>query len=216
MKIRSVSYPWDWIRDTSVDDITSILKKRREFDVADWDCFKNMEHKMPHDYKDDSHNASELKFEGGDVLEKYKRRFKRMFDHLEDDIPTYLLRFGDGNGLDKLQEILPSSCKIIHIENGHPDSQATYLQIMSIVGEEIISDPFYLIINSILDIQKDIQEHKLIYPIKFEDIIKYTSEKDKLCEIFNDTSLVFTSVDSLFNYTYKRILSITGIEYALL
>jgi hypothetical protein len=216
MKIRTVSYPWDWIRDTAIIDIVNVLKNKEYFDVSTWDCFANMAWKMPHDYNDDSHNKSELQFEGGNVLEKYKRRFKRFFDHIYDDVPTFLLRFGNDDGIEGLQRLLPNSCKVLYIQDGHPDSIVTHTAIKTFIGETI--DPYGQIVLCIVE---QLEKHLLHFPIKREVILDIINTYDTHLDfygglVFSHEIKEFDTESSFLQYTFTQLKTITGIEYALL
>lgn len=209
MKIRQASYPWDWIRDTSVRDVIDVLKQEN-FDVLTWNKFQTMDYSMPHDYKGDTHNLDELLFEGGDLLSKYKRRFKRLFEKVHDkSTPCYFLRFGDGNDLDELQELFPH-CKIIHIPDGHPDSTETYQHIYEITNFK--KDPYNNIIREI--VVQIIEKNE--FPISSEEIIERLKDVDienKLRQVFTES--MYFNKSELLSFLFSKIKNITGIEYPL-
>ena len=194
MGLRQASYPWDWIRDTTVRDVIDVLKE--EFNVSSWNKFQTMEYSMPHDYNGDSHNTYELLFEGGDLLSKYQRRFKRFFERA----PTcYFLRFGDGTDLQELQELLPN-CTIIHIPDGHPDSVETHRIIYE--KTQCKKDPYAVVIRKIADLDN--------VPIHSDEVKKI----DPILNDFFTESKVFDKPD-LLSFVFLRIKEITGIEYPL-
>ena len=222
MKCRTVSYPWDWIRGTTILDVIDVIKQKGTFDVKTWNKFSTMQHSMPHDYKDDSHNISELLFEGGDLLSKYERRFNRFFQHLCDGNPVYFLRYGDNANMDELQALLPSS-KIIYIPDAHPDSLHTHRKIYDSI--ELKPDPYFRIIESIVHMVDGIipftAAHKIEFPVKCDTIISFSLEMvpsdmiEYLNKIFPDKGQLFIDKGQLFNYAYNIIYKLTGIEYAL-
>lgn len=195
MGLRQASYPWDWIRDTSVRDIIDVLKQDT-FDVCTWNKFQTMEYSMPHDYNGDSHNVSELLFEGGDLVSKYERRFKRFFERA----PTCcFLRFGDGTDLQELQELLPN-CTIIHIPDGYPES----VEAQTIIYEKTQAkrDPYAVVIRKIAHL---------------ENVPIHSDEVKKIDPILNDffTEPKLFNQPELLSFVFLRIKEITGIEYPL-
>jgi hypothetical protein len=222
MKCRTVSYPWDWVRDTSILDVIDIIKQKDTFDVKTWNKFSTMQYSMPHDYKDDSHNVSELLFEGGDLLSKYDRRFKRFFQHLCDGDPVYFLRYGDNENMDQLQALLPS-CKIIYIPDGHPASLHTQRIIYDSI--ECKPDPYFCVIESIVHMVDGITPftaaHKIIFPVKGDTVIIFSLEMipldmiEYLNKIFPNKDEIWDNKGQLFYYVYNKIYKLTGIEYAL-
>lgn len=216
MKIRTVSYPWDWIRDSTIIDIIEVLKNKDTFNVSTWNCFTNMKYKMPHDYQEDNHNKSELLFEGGDVIEKYKRRFKRFFEHIYDNVPTYLLRFGDNKDIEELQSILPNSCKILYLQDGHPDSVITHYEIKKHVG--VTNDPYGQILTYIVEKQ---ETQNLKYPLRRIDILELIHQRDSKLDSYAEKVFLtdiqeFESEPTFLHFTFTQMKKITGIDYALL
>ena len=199
MKIRQASFPWDWIRDTSVRDIIDVLKQN-QFDVRTWNKIQTMEYSMPHDYKEDIHNKHELLFEGGDLLSKYERRFKRFFEKIKG--PCYFVRFGDGTDLQELQTLVPHAT-IIHIPDGHPDSLETKEKIRRVTHCK--EDRYGAILR---DIVVHIIE-KNAFPIHSDVLIERFNAK----ELFTEPRLFDKS--ELLSFLFLRIKEITGIEYPL-
>lgn len=225
MKVRNVSYPWDWIRDSTIEDVIDVIKKGPEFDVKTWNNFSNIEYFMPHDFGGDSHNADELLFEGGDLLNKYRRRFRRFFEHITDGTPVYFLRYGHANkaSIDELQQLLPSS-KIIHIEDGHPDSVVTHKIIYTATGS--VPDPYFRIIESIVHMLNGItpysSDHRIKFPVDSETIIKFSLEMklseitDYISRVFPDKRRLFSDKVELYNYVRDTVKELSGVDYALL
>jgi len=225
MKVRNVSYPWDWTNNTTLQDVINVIKKGPSFDVKTWDKFSDMKNSMPHDYLDDSHNASELLFEGGQLLSKYQRRFSRFFDHITNGNPVYFLRYGDADksSIDELQLLVPSS-KVIHISDGKPDSVDVHRLIYTVTGAT--PDPYFRIIESILNMTAGITpysfEHKLVFPATYSRILELSLEMnvsdimEYINRVFPDKNTVWTDESSLYKYLKSSIKELSGIEYALL
>ena len=225
MKVRNVSYPWDWIRDSTIEDVIDVIKKGPAFDVKTWNNFSNIEYFMPHDCRGDSHNADELLFEGGDLLNKYTRRFRRFFEHITDGTPVYFLRYGHANkaSIDELQRLVPSS-KIIHIEDGRPDSVVTHKIIYTATGAT--PDPYFRIIESIVHMVNGIipysSDHKIKFPVDCETVIKFSLEMnlsditDYISHVFPDKRRLYSDKVELYKYVHDTVKELSGIEYALL
>jgi len=228
LKIRVASYPFDWIRDTTIQDVVNILENRHNFDVTRWNKFSNMSYYMPHDYKDDSHNASELLFEGGDLISKYKRRFERLFRVLDSGKPIYFLRFGDNRDIEKLQNLFPQST-IIHIPDGHPDSKDTHRKIYETVKFKI--DPYSFFISVLVGrcgrdgIAIPVSNrgiHELVMN-DYRDFVQNNDPKDDvlvsmtelLDTCFSELDLVWTSQEELYRYVFNKFKELTNIEYPL-
>lgn len=195
MGLRQASYPWDWIRDTTVRDVIDVLKQD-QFDVRTWNKIQTMEYSMPHDYKEDIHNIDELLFEGGTLLTKYQRRFKRFFENA----PTcYFLRFGDGSDLQELKDLLPN-CTIIHIPDGYPES----LETQNIIYEKTRykKDPYAVLIRKIANVD-----------VSNTDELKEKINDPILNELFTEPKQLDKS--ELLSTVFTKIKQITGIEYPL-
>jgi hypothetical protein len=214
--IRNASYPWDWAANTEVSDIINVILNKETFKVEDWDKFKNISFFLPHDLDGDEHGNGENLFENTDRLNKYKRRFKRFFEDIEEE-NTYLVRFGDGKDLDILKNLVPK-CKILHIPNGDPNSPETHNIIMNTIGEQndfskiIVCVSYYnkfdLPVTSpnIIEFIKDHNE-KLFHlksPIS-EEILNLVFEEDQS----------WSTIESFYEYVRNKIYKITGIEYAI-
>jgi len=214
--IRNASYPWDWAADTEVMDIVNVVLNRDTFKVEEWDKFNDIRRFLPHDLDGDGHGNTENLFENTDRLDKYRRRFKRFFEDIEED-GTYLIRFGDGKNLDVLASLLPK-CKIIHIPNGHQDSLETHETIMSAIGEQndfskiVVCVSYYdrgaLPISSsdIIEFIKD-QNDKLFH-------LKSPMSEDILNSVFGQDQS-WSTLESFYEYLRNRIHEMTGIEYAI-
>lgn len=198
MKVRKASFPWDWLRDTSVRDIIDVVKQE-SFDVRTWNKFQTMEYSMPHDYKEDIHNKHELLFEGGDLFSKYERRFKRFFEKIKG--PCYFVRFGDGTDLQELQALVPHAI-IIHIPDGEPDLD-TQEKIRS--ATHCTQDRYSAFLRDIVVhiIEKD------AFPIHSNQLIERFNAKD----IFTESRLY--DKPALLSFLFWRMKEMTGIEYPL-
>jgi len=212
MLYRTFSYPFDWAIQPNIMDIVDIIKNKEHFDVSIWLNNKFNKNELPHDVPNDSHGIFENNFERCETtLEKYKRRFNRFFEHLFSDRQVYLIRYGDSNGLNELQKILPLNCHIIHIQDGNPNSPDTINQIKTITKFEI--DPYSIILNEIPNINN-------LYPISYNDILQSVVIINKditpfINNIFPDKIIIWQK-DELFSYIFIKLKEITGKEYAIL
>ena len=201
-----------------------ILQNRHTFDVTQWNKFSNMQYYMPHDYKNDSHNTSELLFEGGDLISKYKRRFERLFRNVDSGKPIYFIRFGDNRDMEKLQNLFPQST-IIHIPDGDPDSKDTHRKIYEKVKYKI--DPYSFFIRVLahdwfpLPISnRDIHERLMNH---YHDFVQKNDPKDDvsvsmtelLHACFSELDFVWTSKEELYQYVFHKFKELTNIEYPL-
>ena len=203
LKLRRYSYPWDWARTSSIDEIIDVVRKGKEFNVSDWDNLKDIPYKLPHDVLNNTHGDYEAIFEG-DLLEKYKRRFSRFFEHIYGDTPTYLIRYGDGTNLNILQELLPK-CTIIHIQDGHPDSIETKSIIKNTLQTTL--DPYSIIIYYIACMTENMSYSEF----KNTVLDNHPEIEVHLYNVFQDTDLK-TKTD-IAKYASKRIQEITGQIY---
>ena len=212
MLFRTFSYPFDWVRQPNIIEIVDIIKNKEHFDVSMWLNKKFRHNELPHDVPNDSHGIFENNFEKCETtLEKYKRRFNRFFEHIFSDKLVYLIRYGDSNGLNELQNILPPNCHIIHIKDGHPDSPDTINKIKNITQFEI--DPYSIILNVITN-------NYDLCPLSYNDILQIALIKNKditpfINNIFPDKTIIWQK-DELFSYIFIKLKEITGKEYAIL
>ena len=212
MLYRTFSYPFDWARQPSVIEIVDIIKNKEHFNVSEWLKMKFRRNELPHDVPNDSHGILENKFESCDTtLEKYKRRFKRFFEHLFSDRQVYLIRYGDSNGLNELKKILPSNCQIIYIKDGHPDSPDTANQIKNITKFEI--DPYSIILRGIIN-------NYDLFPLSYNNILQSALLINKdithfVDNLFPDKTIVWEK-DELFAYLFIKLKELTGKDYAIL
>jgi len=212
MLFRTFSYPFDWTIQPNIMDIVDIIKNKEHFDVSMWLNKKFSCNELPHDVPNDSHGILENNFEKCETtLEKYKRRFNRFFEHLFSDREVYLIRYGDSNGLNELQKILPLNCHIIHIKDGNPDSLDTINKIKNITKFEI--EPYSIILNEIMN-------HYDLFPISYNDILQSALIINKditpfINNIFPDKTIIWKK-DELFSYLFTKLKELTGKDYALL
>lgn len=225
LNIRRYSYPWDWAFDTKIIDIINVLNDQ-EFDVKNWDKFKNINYYLPHDKVGDTHGINENLFENTDIIGKYKRRFDRFFKHIKQDNVT-IVRFGDDRNMNELKSILPN-VNILHLKNGNSKSKETIEEVLKI-GIEM--DYYYNILN-ICSYISDNVNHRFgyLFPIETKQlesiIIEIQNElidMDNIvfCEI-HSTFLEIFNVQRTFNdkmdlnyFLSTRIENITGKKYSL-
>ena len=217
--IRNASYPWDWAAHTEIDDIINVILDKENFEVEKWNKFQDIGYYLPHDVDNNEHGNHENLFENTDRLNKYKRRFKRFFDDINEN-NTYLIRFGDVKNLDVLKDLIPN-CKIIHIPDGSPDCINTHKKIMYEIGEQ---DDFSKIIIAVSYYDKlafPITNREIINFIKTQNekidlsYLKKSINEEKLSLVFNDDNKEWANVEVFYQYLREKIYELTGIEYAI-
>ena len=223
MGLRNASYPWDWARYTELEDISKTIENEEGFRVEDWDKINNIPHYLPHDIPGDSHGAHENLYENSDTFEKYRRRFVRFFQDIKQD-ETYLIRFGDGTGLEKLQALLPN-CKILHLPHGQEDSQETYDAITNFVGDNDHYSKIMLALTYLLN------HPDVTYPVTPADIKDFVIRQNaqlnntylnkeidtqKLDAVLDTEEHNWKGVDEVYAHVSKRVKELTNNDYALL
>jgi len=80
--IKNSTYPYDWAREVSVEEIIECIKNKDSFNIDNWYRLKNKPYYLPHDKEDDTHGDEENHFLNEDCKGKYKRRFERLFNDI--------------------------------------------------------------------------------------------------------------------------------------
>lgn len=214
--LRKVAYPWDWARYTEVSDIIDIIQNKDTFVVEEWRNLQNVYEYLPHDKPGDSHGNLENYFENTTLIEKYKRRFERFFQHIQEP-DTYIIRFGppsDVQFLNILSEMLPN-VKVIFIENGRDSDENTYNILRSIFTQE--RDETNIFINQMLKIYENLS---IRYPCNVNKIVEKMQElniQEKYLTYITSfqPDAIFYTKDELMQYV-GMALKKNGLEYSIL
>jgi hypothetical protein len=78
-RIKGKTYPYDWAAHVNVDEIIDAINNKDTFNINKWYRLHDKPRYLPHDIENDSHGDLENNFLNMDCLEKYRRRFERLF-----------------------------------------------------------------------------------------------------------------------------------------
>ena len=213
--LRKLAYPWDWARYTQVTDIIDVIQRKDTFVVEEWKNLQNIHEFLPHDRPGDSHGETENRFENATLLEKYKRRFERFFQHIQEP-DTYLVRFGppsDIPHLNTLSQLIPH-VKIVFIENGEDSDEHTYQTLKTIFTQD--KDETYLFLDQMMTIYND---SHVSYPSRVEDLVQTMNQRGIAEKYIHyiakyKPETVFHEKSDLLHYVYMALKQ-NGFEYSI-
>lgn len=213
--LRKLAYPWDWARHTQVVDIIDVLQRKDTFVVEEWRNLQNVYEFLPHDVPGDSHGETENRFENATIIEKYKRRFERFFQHIQEP-DTYMVRFGPPSDIpyiNMLSQLIPN-VKIIFIENGSDGDDNTYRILKSIFTQD--KDETYMFLIHMMEIHDD---PTVSYPCNVQEIVERMKHKNMqdtyISYIANyEPATIFQNKMDLLHYIYKALKQ-NGFEYSI-
>lgn len=213
--LRKLAYPWDWARHTQVVDIIDVIQRKDTFMVEEWKNLQNIQEYLPHDRPGDSHGETENQFENTTIIEKYKRRFERFFQHIQEP-DTYMVRFGPHSDipyLNILSQLIPN-VKIIFIENGADSDENTYRTLRSIFTQD--KDETYMFLIQMMEIHDD---PTVSYPCTVQQMVdrmKHKNIQEKYISYIADyePATIFYNKSNLLHYMYMALKQ-NGFEYSI-
>lgn len=211
--LRKSAYPWDWADHTNIIDIIDVINNKNNFQIEKWKNFTDIQKYLPHDYNHDVHGEVENIFDNCSLYEKYERRFSRFFKDIESD-NTYLLRFGNGDDLDILINMLPK-CNILHYPDANINCNSTKDELKKMFKVDDISNIMVGISYVPRTFPKTYTNFKEEFLTSINSV-KLEINFEIFDRIFNNKNIIWSDVNDFFSYIKKNISYISDTEYCYL